>query len=410
MSGAAEQTRTQESLPVYPFGEWGDRLSPWYARLCVEEAAAHRVRTLNGDTVWLVTRHAVARAVLADPRMSLRAAGTESAPRQQRVRFCPAGGAGTPGPFFDDPVLRTVVQQALSPREVRARTAAVTSAAHRFFAALGRRPRGERETDWNEGIVRPLSYRLTGRLLFGELPDSVRDELRAAFQVGLTFHGHPDTAVRAAWDKFHAVLADWYADPAHLAGDHLMARLARAAGEAVDPAGLAAMAGPLWCAGHEASVGFLTNILPVLDGNPELRAALRASEASVPRITEELLRVTPLVTGGAPRVAMEDAVIAGIPVKRGECVVVSYEAANRDPRAFPDPERPEPRRAGPGHLAFGHGPHRCPGQHLARLEIDVVLRAIRVHTPGLRPAVPVGDVRWRSGSVVRTPHALPVVW
>ena len=58
-------------------------------------------------------------------------------------------------------------------------------------------------------------------------------------------------------------------------------------------------------------------------------------------------------------------------------------AANRDPRAYPQPDRVELERAGPAHIAFGEGMHACVGATLARTEAQVALEAF-LELPRLR--------------------------
>jgi cytochrome P450 len=61
------------------------------------------------------------------------------------------------------------------------------------------------------------------------------------------------------------------------------------------------------------------------------------------------------------------------------------------------------------HLAFGHGTHHCTGAQLARMELQVGLRALLDRCPELRLA---GDAqpRWKVGMVIRGPQALPIAW
>jgi nocardicin N-oxygenase len=70
-----------------------------------------------------------------------------------------------------------------------------------------------------------------------------------------------------------------------------------------------------------------------------------------------------------------------------------------------DPER----RPAARHLAFGNGAHRCLGARLATMELQEVVGTLVAKAPGLRLADPDG-VRWRTGTIVRGPLALPVTW
>jgi unspecific monooxygenase len=85
------------------------------------------------------------------------------------------------------------------------------------------------------------------------------------------------------------------------------------------------------------------------------------------------------------RWVLEDGVeIAGEPVPRGEKVALLFGAANRDPRAFPDPEAFDAGRENAAeHIGFGGGIHVCIGAPLARIELEASLRALVEQAPGL---------------------------
>lgn len=98
------------------------------------------------------------------------------------------------------------------------------------------------------------------------------------------------------------------------------------------------------------------------------------------RLAEELLRyVTP--TRYLARTATEDVDLSEeFPgnhlIRRGEKVILFLEAANRDPQSFPEPHALLPERQPNPHIAFGYGPHRCPGASIARAEIQVALEVL----------------------------------
>jgi cytochrome P450 len=75
-------------------------------------------------------------------------------------------------------------------------------------------------------------------------------------------------------------------------------------------------------------------------------------------------------------VTLSSTTLAGQHLTRGEQVAVVIGAANRDPAAFPDPDRLDVTRPSPAHLAFGHGAHYCVGAALARAEAAEVLRRL----------------------------------
>ncbi|ETB21581.1 cytochrome P450 [Mycobacterium avium subsp. avium 11-4751] len=107
--------------------------------------------------------------------------------------------------------------------------------------------------------------------------------------------------------------------------------------------------------------------------HPEHRRQLVERPDVLPGAVEELLRWETPVPGVA-RVAAQDVEVGGCPISKGERVSPLLGAANTDPAEFPDPETVDFTRSPNRHRAFGGGPHRCLGSHLARMELRVALR------------------------------------
>src|SRR5271165_1817804 len=114
--------------------------------------------------------------------------------------------------------------------------------------------------------------------------------------------------------------------------------------------------------------------------HPEQRWLLIEQPDVLPSAIEELLRWETPVPGVA-RVAMHDVDLAGCPVSKGERVSPLLGAANTDPAEFRDPDVVDFRRNPNRHRAFGGGPHRCLGSHLARMELRVALREFHRRIP-----------------------------
>ncbi|MGW5327120.1 cytochrome P450 [Streptomyces sp. NPDC004014] len=138
---------------------------------------------------------------------------------------------------------------------------------------------------------------------------------------------------------------------------------------------------------------------------------LRRDPALVPKAVEELYRFVPHRNGvGIPRIATEDVEVGGRLIRAGDVVYNAYVAANRDPSVFPDPDVLDFTRDGAGHLAFGHGPHFCPAAPMARMEAEVMIRAVLGRFPRLRLAVAAEDVEFQREGLIRGPRVLPVTW
>ena len=140
--------------------------------------------------------------------------------------------------------------------------------------------------------------------------------------------------------------------------------------------------------------------------NPEQRRRLVADATKIPGAVEELLRwETPVMA--IPRLALQDVTLAGKVIRKGELVTLLIGSANTDETAFPDAHCVDFDREANRHIAFGVGPHRCLGSHLARMELRVALeewhRRIPDYAikPGEKPVYTVG---------IREVRYLPLVW
>ena len=121
-------------------------------------------------------------------------------------------------------------------------------------------------------------------------------------------------------------------------------------------------------AGVHTTRGALTHLVHRLLFDPELFDRLARDRALLPNYVEESLRVDSPVQMTSRRCTRETA-IGGVPLHAGDWVEMGIASANRDESVYADPDsfrldRPQPRN----HLAFGAGPHVCPGATLARME------------------------------------------
>ena len=160
-------------------------------------------------------------------------------------------------------------------------------------------------------------------------------------------------------------------------------------------------------AGHETTTHHLANSLLALIKFPGELEALRAEPALAPRAVEELLRYDG-PAGVQVRVVTEPLELRGRSLKLGERVFIMLSAANRDPEAYPDPDRVMLRRDGPPQLAFGFGMHICLGFPLARLESQIALPAVLGRWRKIELAVPEARLEWLNSIVFRGMNALPL--
>jgi len=171
----------------------------------------------------------------------------------------------------------------------------------------------------------------------------------------------------------------------HLAdpGADLMSRLVRSdnSGPALVGKELDAMFLLLVVAGNETTRSALALGLQAFVENPEQWDAVRRGDArGLDSAVEEVLRfTTPL--HHFRRTATRDTVLGGTSITEGDKVVVWFTSANRDEEVYADPDAFDVTRDPNPHVAFGRGgPHRCIGEHLARLEIRIVLEQLLART------------------------------
>ena len=124
-------------------------------------------------------------------------------------------------------------------------------------------------------------------------------------------------------------------------------------------------------AGLDTVTSALSTAFAALATQPRLRRQIAADPSVIPDAVEELLRMDgPVVF--LPRVASQDIELGGHTIPAGSQVQIAIAAANRDPAEHSDPDEIDLRRQ-ERHHAFGGGPHRCLGSHLARTEMREVL-------------------------------------
>jgi cytochrome P450 len=137
-------------------------------------------------------------------------------------------------------------------------------------------------------------------------------------------------------------------------------------------------------AGQFSPTNLAAHGLERLATDPELFAAFRDDPSIRPKVINELLRfVTPEV--GVTRLTLEEVEVARTVLPAGSTVYVLLSSANRDERAFDDPDRFDYTRSTQGrqNLAFAAGLHSCMGQILARQEVENVLTTVTQRCTGI---------------------------
>lgn len=390
--------------------------APDLARLRATRPVAP-VRLPTGERAWLVTTYEDNLRVFSDRRFSRAAAARPDSPRARNIPLDPDALTTMDPP--DHTRLRRVLGGAFSPRRLDRLAGRVVRATDRLLDGAAREGRLEAVT----GLAQPLALGTIGDLL--GVPREDRDRFRtwtedylgmaperaeAAAQAARSLDGYfaelaerrraeaaGDTGGTGAEDVFSALAAAWY--QGRLTG-----------------AELRSFATTLLVAGYETVAAQIAGSVVVLLRHPGPREALLDGDRLAAPVVEELLRFVPIaMTGGTLRVAVEDVELGGTVVKAGEAVLPSTVSSNRDAEVFARPDLFDPDRFADGreparHIAFGHGPHRCLGAHLARLQLSVALGALLTRFPGLRAEEPLDELEWNTAKPIRCPRRLPVAW
>jgi pentalenic acid synthase len=398
-------TETQ-ALPTYPFA----RTCPYHPPGEYEgfrERGLVQVSMFDGRPVWLATRFADVRALLTDSRVSVdrRHPGFPFvAPRESEYLDFFRQIAGLDGDEHKE--RRQMLQPSFVIKQVERMRPEIQRAADELLdQLLAAGP----PMDLMADFAKPLPARVIGQLLgvphedyelFGRLSLNITTAATAeeAGAASEQLQAYLDTVVQAKRDN-----------PA----DDLLSVLVAEQMEAgrITRADMTTLALVLLVAGHESTACMIAMGVLTLLEHPDQLAVLRDEPAALTGLVEELLRFLSVADLGSIRLATADIQIGDQTIKAGDGVILSTAGANWDQEKFTDPHvidahRPAVRQQ----LAFGHGVHRCIGEHLVRAELEIVYSTLFRRIPTLRLTVPVEQLPVRFNMTVEGVLEMPVTW
>ena len=199
--------------------------------------------------------------------------------------------------------------------------------------------------------------------------------------------GDDDVLAHSPLEFLYAQFSTYVRDRRAKPRDDVLTGLATATfpdGSEPDVLDVARIAANLFAAGQETSVRLFGTALQRLAEDHELQEQLRARRELIPNFLEECLRFESPVKGDF-RLARTTTTVGGVEIPAGTTVMVVNGAANRDPRKFECPSEFQLERANARqHVAFGHGPHSCPGAPLARAEGRITVERFLDRTSDIR--------------------------
>ncbi|MCT2542371.1 MULTISPECIES: cytochrome P450 [Streptomyces] len=373
---------------------------------------------LLGVPALTVTRHALARQLLVDPRLvkDLEAWGLwqrgEVTHEWPLIGMIDAGRSMFTVDGAEHRRLRTKTSQALTPRRLEEIRPDIEKFTEELLDALdeqsGRSENGV--VDLKSVFAQPLPMRVVGMLMgVDEAEHPMLMKRYKAFFSMLTPH-EERLALLAELDVFYAALVrERKARPTDDLTSALI--LAEEGGEPLTEEEVVGNLKAMVAAGHETTIGLILNAVRALLTHPDQLRRVLDGEIPWETVIEETLRWDTPTTHLLMRFATEDIQVGDQVIAKGEGVVISYRAIGRDIEqhgadadAF-DITRPAPIR----HMTFGHGPHICPGAALSRVEAAVALPALFARFPALRAAVPDEEVRKLPVMTQNDMEAFPVL-
>lgn len=395
------------SLPLFPFTRSRQFELPRQYEEARNECPVVPVRLWNDQKAWLLTRHADFRSVLLDPRFS----GEFARPDFPTVTEARRGidkaeraFVGMDNPRHDH-YRRMLIKEFTTKRmqALRPKIQAITDQLLDDIESKGP------PTDLVAALAVEMPALVMCALFGSPYEDHTYIAKCAAGRHGLS--QSPEQAAQSAADLVaycRQLIAKKEANPE----DDMISRVIQ---EYVVPGELsredfADMCSMILRAGHDTTTNMIGLGTLLFLQHPEQLARLKAEPELMGSAVDELLRYLSPVQFAPRRVALEDAEVNGAQIKRGDGIFAVNVAANRDEAEFPNPDEFDIGRDASNHLAFGYGIHRCLGQGLARIELEVVFPSLFKRFPNLRLAEPLESIPFKYDSQIYGLYKLQLIW
>jgi cytochrome P450 len=326
----------------------------------------------EGTPFWTVTHMRDIRAALQAPQLFSSSAVVPTDPEPPYAWI----------PEMLDPPLHTKWRQLLGPMFTPAAVAKLEPKVKARFGEILDEVAGRGECDYVSDVA--LRFPNTIFMEIMGLPVSDADQFQAwetdILHTGATGN---ETSLRAM-NEVVGYFSVLIAERRHAPKDDLVSAALqfRIDGQLVSDEDLLAMCLLLFMAGLDTVAMQLSYSMLHLATHDDDRQRLADDVSLFPAAIEEFLRFYSFVTPG--RKVMDDSDFNGCPVRRGQMMYLPLVAANRDPEEFEHADKVRIDRPDNRHIAFGAGPHRCLGSHLARQELRIGLVDWHARIPDYR--------------------------
>ncbi|MDB5822841.1 MAG: Cytochrome [Herminiimonas sp.] len=345
-------------------------------------------------------RHEFVRAVLEDPETYCSGAGVGISNFKQEPPWRPPSMVLETDPP-EHTRNRAVISRTLSPAALRSLRGRFETEANRLVESLVERGRIEAVKDLAEAFPLKVFADAVG------VPETGRDYLIA--YGNMVFNGMgPRNALYAKAMANAEEVSNWVwsaCQRANLSPDGFGMQIYAAADTGIlTDTECATLTRSFLSAGVDTTANAIGNALYCFAKNPEQWQALRKDPNLARAAFEEVMRYeSPFQTFF--RTTTKETVLGGITIPADEKIMLSLGAANRDPRQWSDPDSFNIGRSTLGHVGFGGGIHGCVGQMIARLELEMVLRALATRVSSIEID---GEPRHQPHNTLRGFETLPV--
>jgi len=358
---------------------------------------------------WVLSRRDDVERVLRDRTMAVDGRKANEG-TYMRIFAAPPGGPEPSMLMLDAPDhtrLRALVSKAFTPRAVERLAPRIREIIDELLAAVA----GRERFDLIEAFAGPLPVIVIAEMLGVDPADRVDFKRWSdASAMGLNPLLTKDQRALLAEEEgqFDAYLERVIAERRARPRDDLISALlaVEEAGDQLDDGEIVTMCVLLLAAGNVTTTDLIGNGVWTLLRHPDQLRKLREDPSLIKNAVEEILRFESPVVQTA-RIPMDGMQIGGCPIRRGESVLTSLAAANRDPDGCPEPDRFDITRPEVRHHSFGGGAHFCLGAPLARLEAQLAIGALVERFPNLRLADE--PLEWRALPAFRGLARLPVL-
>lgn len=408
MTQSAEFNLTSSTFKADPY--------PTFARLRASDPVYRYALASNGQDTWLITRYVDAEAILRDGRF-IKDPRNIYPPEQHThpIESAPSASDLMSMMMTDiDPPhhtrLRALASQSFTPRVVEQWHTRIQKIADELIDTVA----GKGAMDLIEEFAFPFPMQVIAAIM--GLPAEDCGMLHSWTKTIADALGDPE-----AFEQATLRLQDFYVylwtliDKKRLnPADDLVSSLIQAEdkGDQLSKRELVTMVFLLIVAGHDTTASMIGNSMLALLTHPDQMALLKDNldSALLKTAVEEFLRYRSPFMQATFRWASADIQVGEKLIRRGDGIILSLAAANRDEMAFAQADTLDITRRENAHLAFGKGIHYCLGAPLARLEGQIAIGTLLRRLPEIRLAVDPATLSWRPGSVALGLNHLPVAF